>query len=746
MIDSNMELEATPKTIESKNPFDKWDNRILTFMTTISKNIYNCSVYCGQVYDTYSNYIFNDLNKYVIDNISNLTHITNSKLLIDDEYINNIREKIHTELYNIIGKYHSIYSKNKFIMTTNNNIIRKFLYSQNKINPILNHNYGSYIKKTFLNILKMKLILIDHETFWYVKDFMQSEIKQQVNWIYAKNFTHTKDEILNRKPVTFKNTKFINDVKNNKNLIERTFITRIHKKKNIEDFVNEKIEDIVNKLNSKLKNNKIVFDEKKKFKMDSNQFIIKKVTRKHIYDNSKYLPLDIIDNIIDKAYEGYISFLELKKRGINSNRQNFLGKNAKYNLFYSASSRKIITKNNIQYVRLNLGSYIADNYINITKDYSLVCVHSTEQIKKYTHVNNLICDVKNKDKKLYYKIGKNQYIKKTSPNIIDGNYMYITLPTYFRSKENLLTEKINANMNSSLKVVEISPMYDNGYKYKVSYKYQQSIPKISTYDKTDINNYLFIDLGIVNLLSIYDPNETTSKHRLLSGSQIVSMNYYYNNLLDKIDSTLGNVNKQHTSKRKRDILIRRENKITQYMRDICSWFINEYIKNSNNVKCVVVGYNINWKNEVNFGKSGNRKFYQIPFKRLLNMLRNKLNRYGVEMKMNEESYTSKCDALALEEICKHDEYLGNRSKRGLFASSIHKYINADLNGAINIGRKYMSKIGVNVEKINEKGLYNPIKIKTINCEVCKNTSRLMAIVGHNKVNNRDVNTYNMKKL
>lgn len=55
------------------------------------------------------------------------------------------------------------------------------------------------------------------------------------------------------------------------------------------------------------------------------------------------------------------------------------------------------------------------------------------------------------------------------------------------------------------------------------------------------------------------------------------------------------------------------------------------------------------------------------------------------------------DALALETIGKHEEYLGRRTKIGLFYSSIGKLINTDQNGALNIMRKvvcdsYVSRI------------------------------------------------------
>ena len=65
-----------------------------------------------------------------------------------------------------------------------------------------------------------------------------------------------------------------------------------------------------------------------------------------------------------------------------------------------------------------------------------------------------------------------------------------------------------------------------------------------------------------------------------------------------------------------------------------------------------------------------------------------------------------CDSLALESIGYHETYLGNRKKRGLFESSTQKLINADLNGAINIMRKY-----VNLNYINQTNICNPTVIK-----------------------------------
>ena len=74
--------------------------------------------------------------------------------------------------------------------------------------------------------------------------------------------------------------------------------------------------------------------------------------------------------------------------------------------------------------------------------------------------------------------------------------------------------------------------------------------------------------------------------------------------------------------------------------------------------------------------------------------------------LTEESYTSKCDSLSFEDLCKHENYLGKRINRGLFVSSTSKKINADLNGAINIMRKQ-----IKLDKIEGSNLCNPKRIK-----------------------------------
>ena len=90
------------------------------------------------------------------------------------------------------------------------------------------------------------------------------------------------------------------------------------------------------------------------------------------------------------------------------------------------------------------------------------------------------------------------------------------------------------------------------------------------------------------------------------------------------------------------------------------------------------------------------------------MLRYKVQIRGINVILQEESYTSKCSFLDNEPICNHDVYVGKRVHRGLFCASDGTLINADINGALNILRKAVP----NVEFTNGKrGVqYSPIFI------------------------------------
>ena len=84
---------------------------------------------------------------------------------------------------------------------------------------------------------------------------------------------------------------------------------------------------------------------------------------------------------------------------------------------------------------------------------------------------------------------------------------------------------------------------------------------------------------------------------------------------------------------------------------------------------------------------------------------------GIKLIETEESYTSKCDALAMETIERQEVYQGKRIRRGLYQSSVGRLINADVNGALNIMRKVFND---SAERIIDRGLlFNPLKLNNL---------------------------------
>jgi len=136
------------------------------------------------------------------------------------------------------------------------------------------------------------------------------------------------------------------------------------------------------------------------------------------------------------------------------------------------------------------------------------------------------------------------------------------------------------------------------------------------------------------------------------------------------------------------------------------------------IHIIIIGYNKEWKTEVNLGRKNNKTFYGLPHSTFINHIHYKAKMMGIKVIIQEESYTSKCDALAFEPIQKQDTYLGKRIKCGLFQSSTGKLINSDVNVALNILSKYLNKYKQDsyliVNKILSKGfVFNPVRLRLI---------------------------------
>jgi IS605 OrfB family transposase len=212
--------------------------------------------------------------------------------------------------------------------------------------------------------------------------------------------------------------------------------------------------------------------------------------------------------------------------------------------------------------------------------------------------------------------------------------------------------------------------------YVVEIVYECEEPK----QKLNQKNKSAIDLGLNNLATLTD---NMGLHPVLfNGKPLKSMNHFYNKKKAELQSQLPKEKK--TSKAIKKLSQKRNNKVDNYMHNASRKIINHLV--SNDIGILVIGYNEGWKQEVNLGPKNNQNFVNVPFLKFVKQLEYKSILAGIKTIIIEESYTSKCSFLDLEEICKHEKYAGKRYNR-LFKSKEGKIIHSDVNGSFNIMRK-----------------------------------------------------------
>lgn len=302
---------------------------------------------------------------------------------------------------------------------------------------------------------------------------------------------------------------------------------------------------------------------------------------------------------------------------------------------------------------------------------------------------------------------------------IKGRNIFIVRGDLIRFKNDKLVfpKKLQLNdLNSkikdiqSIKQIRIVPQ-SNRYILEVVYEKKELDLKLT-------GNKASIDLGINNLMTVTFENNQSI---IINGKPLKSVNKYYNKKKAKIQSKLPyfinkhNVKQQkHSSNKLIDLTNKRNNKIKDQIHKITAELVK--IIESNNVNEIAIGYNKEWKQEIHLGTKTNQVFTSIPYKRIIDILCYKLKLKGINLKDNEESYTSKCSALDLEPIKKHEKYVGKRIKRGLFIMKNNIKLNADINGSLNIGRKVFGDDYVRnyINSTDIGFVINPVKL-TIKC-------------------------------
>ena len=247
--------------------------------------------------------------------------------------------------------------------------------------------------------------------------------------------------------------------------------------------------------------------------------------------------------------------------------------------------------------------------------------------------------------------------------------------------------------------------------------------EIKAKEKEEYNRVAFIDPGMNNLMTV---TSNVFNPIIYNGRKIKSINQLANKNIAKrqkrmakmnlkVKKTLGEREIQRLnvdrSKGMKAIWTKRELRIKDNFHKITRHLVDYLVEH--NIDTVIFGYNKEQKQEINLGKKTNQNFVSIPFATLRHMLKYKCAIVGIKYIEQEEAYTSKCSFIDRESIKKKEKYQGTRIQRGLYKTSTGKKINADINGSLNIGRKYLEKQKLYSDKMHNELLLhinNPKRI------------------------------------
>lgn len=226
--------------------------------------------------------------------------------------------------------------------------------------------------------------------------------------------------------------------------------------------------------------------------------------------------------------------------------------------------------------------------------------------------------------------------------------------------------------------------------YVVEVVYEVEIPDLQSVPNPILPQRLAaIDLGLDNLMTVVF-NDPTVRPFIINGKPLKSVNQWWNKQKAHLQSLLPVG--QKTSHRIEAITRKRNCYVDHYLHCAAKTLVEQC--QALGVSKVIIGKNPDWKREVNLGRINNQKFTAIPYNKLIDLCRYKLAAAGIELVVEEESFTSKASFLDWDSIPtytpkgsnKH-RFSGKRISRSWYKSQNGLCWGADINAGFNIGRK-----------------------------------------------------------
>ena len=239
----------------------------------------------------------------------------------------------------------------------------------------------------------------------------------------------------------------------------------------------------------------------------------------------------------------------------------------------------------------------------------------------------------------------------------------------------LIPRKLKKLVNfSEIKMIKIRKEKENKYKMEMIYEREEKAKEGT--------NVMAIDLGLDNLATCTNMNNNETL--IIAGERAKSKIGYYNKEIGRLQGIQMKMigNKKYKNTRQIEKLYRkRKQYCNTYMHKASRMIVNYAIEN----ECdrIIIG---NIKN-IKQGMKNNKRL-KIEYKAKLE---------GKEVILIEEKYTSGVSSIDKEEINKENYNKTRRIERGLFRTNTGKIINSDINGSLNILRKYVKNFSPNLE-------------------------------------------------
>lgn len=260
----------------------------------------------------------------------------------------------------------------------------------------------------------------------------------------------------------------------------------------------------------------------------------------------------------------------------------------------------------------------------------------------------------------------------------------------------LFTIPKNIQNVTEFKEIRIIPQFD-GKQFSIEFVYESN----KQLRKAEGDGYMSIDLGVSNLASCTIFSNSGTKQLIVDGRRLKSINHYYNKKAAMLKSEYAknkNISSSNT-KRMMRLMNGRTNRINDYFNRVVKILVNKCLDNG--VSTLVIGYNKEQKQGISIGKVNNQNMVMIPFYKLRQKLQYQCELHGISYCPQEESYTSKASCLDDDYIPVYGEtvttpFSGKRIHRGLYRASDGSVLNADINGSVNILKKYFKECKSNV--------------------------------------------------